>query len=392
MKKGLVYLDHAAHTPCLDNIIESMGRTASAKYGNAASTHRWGLNTHEELRRARLWFAEHFDVTPKHVIFTSGGTEADNLAILGVLRRKDLSKQHVVTTTVEHVAVYHLFKKLEHEGLRVSYVKVGLDGVVSPRDIEAAILPETSLVSVIGVNNEVGSIQPIYEIGTAIKNANPKCLFHVDGVQAFGKIHIPLLDNHIDLLSLSAHKIHGPVGAGALIQAGDFPLIPLLIGGGQESGIRGGTENVPAIQGFYLAAKEITEEYEKNFQHVKRLWDHCREELEAISSRICINSPADGSPYILNFSIKKLPAEVGVRMYNELGVGLSAGSACTHSTAEQSRILKALGLSDDIAIAGLRISFCHFTKEDEVKIFLEATRTILQQWNQKHTSHTTRTQ
>ncbi|MBI4041906.1 MAG: cysteine desulfurase [Deltaproteobacteria bacterium] len=377
MKKGQqIYLDHASHTPCSAAVIEIVRKISLSEYGNPSATHRFGLRSHDVLENSRRWFAEHFRVSPEFITFTSSGTEANNLAILGTLSRKELSKQHAVTTSIEHSSVYNLYKDLEARGLPVTYLKVDSEGLVSLEELNQVIRPQTAIISTIGVNNEIGTIQRLSELGTSVKRANPSTLLHVDGVQAFGKIHIPLKDNHIDLFTISGHKIHGPLGVGALILTREIPLVPQLIGGEQERGRRAGTENFPAIAGFHLAAKEAALNLDLNFKHVKELWDHCREGVENFGSRIHLNSPHDGSPYLLNFSVKGIPSETALRMFDELGIALSAGSACNH-LSRPNRILLALGLPKETASSSLRASFSPSSQKSDVEFFLNALKTIL---------------
>lgn len=365
----MIYLDNSATTPAHPAVIEVMTDVMQNIFGNPASLHRLGVKSERLVEQARKVVAQALGCSPQEIIFTSGGTEANNLAIKGVAEQYQGRGKHLITTQVEHASVYEVFQQLEQKGWKVTYLPVDDLGRVSPDAVENALTDETVLVSVMHVNNEVGTVQPITEIGQRLKKY-PKVFFHVDAVQSFGKI--PLLPEkaHVDLLTLSGHKFHGPKGIGCLYLRKNITIAPLIAGGGQERGLRSGTHNVPAIAGLAKAvvlANQQRSEFLANCQEWKQF---LLERLTREGTRFRVNGDTTeegGAPYIINLSFAGLKSEVLVHALEEEELYVSSKSACSSKIEVPSRILKAMGLSDQEAIGSIRISMGFETTRQDIK-------------------------
>lgn len=364
----MVYLDNSATTRTDPEVIRVMADVMEKVYGNPSSLHGIGDKAHRLIGEAREAVARTLGVQPREIVFTSGGTESNNLAIKGVAEQFRNRGRHLITTEVEHPSVYQAFRQLEERGWRVTYLPVDRLGRVSEEDVEKALTEDTVLVSVMHVNNEVGTIQPVEAIGRVLRS-RPKVIFHVDAVQAFGKLELDPVRWGVDLLSISGHKFHGPKGVGALYIREGLRLTPLLAGGGQEGGLRSGTENVPGIAG--LAKASILAQQRRE---TARQWQRWKEELiQAVTSRlegVVVNGDTTtegGAPHILSLSFPGLKSEVIVHALEQEKVFVSSKSACSSKKETPSRVLTAMGLDDRTAIGSIRISMGYDTVESDIR-------------------------
>lgn len=364
-----IYLDNSATTPVLPEVVEAMARVLREVPGNPSSPHAKGLEAERLVRRAREETARLAGVKPGEVIFTSGGTEANNLAIRGLAHRRRRQGRHLVTTAIEHASVLNTFRELEEQGFSVTYLKVDARGLVTLEEVVRAVSDDTILVSIMHVNNETGSLQPVAEIGRLLAPYKPRVAFHVDAVQSAGKLDLFPRKWGVDLLSLSAHKIHGPKGVGALWVREGVRLEPLFAGGDQEGGLRPGTENVPGIAGLGEAARLVR----GLASQARARWLRLQQLFLAGLSRgtdYIVNGPEPGSessvPYVLNLSFPGIKGEVLVHMLEEQGVFVSTGSACHSRRPEPSHVLLALGLPRHRWESAIRVSFSFLTTEEEV--------------------------
>lgn len=369
----MIYLDYSATTPCDPEVAKEMNQVLSGGFGNPSSTHSLGQQSASIIYKARKYFGDLFHLQPQQVVFVSGGTESDNLALQGALRARS-SKNHFVTTCIEHSAVSATCNSLKKSGIKVSVVTVNNEGVIDLQKLHDAITPQTNVVSIIHVNNEVGIIQPLKEIGKIIRDKNKDVWFHVDAVQSFGKVPIPMEEAGIDLISISGHKIYGPVGIGALIMNPRVQLQPVLLGGKQEYGLRAGTENYVAVRGFHVAAEKFLERERTLYEHYKRLKKRFLNGI--MSLPIEIISPKSAVPYIVTISSSKLPGAIAVQKFNELGIEVSAGSACGAKSIRPSHVVLAMGYPREIAEGTVRFSFGQMTTEDEIDKAIEAVRKV----------------
>ncbi|MDA8353423.1 MAG: cysteine desulfurase family protein [Firmicutes bacterium] len=368
-----IYLDHAATTPVHPEVKEAMLPYLEQQFGNPSSIHGFGREIRNAVDRARDQIAGALHAAPGQVIFTSGGTEADNLALIGVARAlREQGKDHVVTTQIEHHAVLDTCEFLEEIGFRVTYVPVDATGLVSMNELRQAVDDRTALISVMYGNNEVGTLQPVEEIGAFAREQG--ILFHSDAVQAFGVEPLDVQRLPVDLLTISSHKINGPKGVGALYVDRDVPLRPLAHGGQQERRRRAGTENVPGIVGFGRAAQIAMGNREQYREHTSRCRQAMLEELESAGVTFTVNGhPERHLPHILNLSFPGADTEVMLMNLDLEGIACASGSACTSGTLELSHVLKAMHLPDEILRSAIRFSFGRGNTEEEVR---QAAQTI----------------
>lgn len=374
-----IYLDNAATTRPDPAVVAAMVEVLTEGYGNPSSIHGKGLEAERRVAEARAQVAAVLGVPPATVVFTSGGTEANNLAIKGAAHATS-GRRHLVGTAVEHSSVLSVLRSLEAQGFSATIVPVDHTGRVDPDEVRRQVRPETALVSVMAVNNEAGTVQPIAEIAGVLREARGGKRFpllHVDAVQAYGRVPLPSAE--IDLLTVSAHKVHGPKGIGALIVREGVRLDPLLHGGEQQRGVRPGTENVPGIVGFGRAAVRLRDDGETTVAQLRRL----RARLIARASLIdgvLVNGPdadADAAPHIVNLSIRGVRGETLVHRLEMDGVYVSTGSACHSRDPRPSHVLVAMGLSPEEALSSVRISLARTTTDDDVDEAVEAlTRAI----------------
>jgi cysteine desulfurase len=372
---GEIYLDNSATTKPFDSVIEVMMDYYKYNYGNPSSMHKMGIEAEKGIKKARREIANFLKVEETEIIFTSGGTEGNNVAIKGLLNRNKRKGNHVITTTIEHPSVSNIFKKLEKSGYEVSYLSVNSEGKISLEELKNTIRKDTILVSIMMVNNEIGTIQPIRDISNIIKLYNSDCFFHVDGVQAFGKIHCCPKELGIDLFTISSHKIHGPKGLGALYIDKDVLIEPLLLGGGQEVGIRSGTENVPAIVGMGKAVEIINKQFIDDIKYLYKLREKTKEQILDNIKGVYINGPdnqAETAPHILSVSFENIKGEVLLHYLEQDDIYVSTGSACSSKKKGQSHVLKSIGISKSLIEGTMRISFSIFNTEEEINLFIKA--------------------
>ncbi len=363
-----IYLDHAATTPVHPQVKEAMLPFLSEKYGNPSSIHGFGREIRNAVDRARDQVARGLNADSGELIFTSGGTEADNLALIGVaLALREQGKDHVITSQVEHHAVRDTCRFLERMGFRVTWLPVDERGQVSPKQVQEALSEETAILSIMYGNNEVGTLQPVAEIGEIARERG--VFFHTDAVQAFGTEQIDLKSLPVDLLTITGHKINGPKGVGALWIGGDVPLQPLQHGGLQEKRRRAGTENVPGIVGLGVAAELATLHREEHRQRTARYRQAMLEKLDAAEIRYHINGhPEQHLPHILNLSFPGADTEMILMNLDLEGVACASGSACTSGTLEVSHVLEAMGLPEERLGSAIRFSFGRGNTEEEVRV------------------------
>lgn len=368
MKK--VYLDYAATTPTDPEVIKAMEPYFFEKFGNASSLYSLGQEAKGAIEKARGALSTFLGAKPEEIVFTSGGSESDNFAIKGVAYALEKKGNHIITTAIEHHAISEPCKFLEKRGFKVTCVGVDKDGLVSPEDIRRAITDKTILISVMHANNEIGTIQPIAEIGKIAKEKG--VYFHTDAVQTVGHIPINVSELNVDLLSLSAHKFYGPKGVGALYIRRGTRIETFLHGGDQERGRRASTSNTPGIVGLGKAIELCQDKMEQETKFQLALRDRLIKELPNIISEIRLNGhPTKRLPNNVNFSIKYIEGESILLNLDMLGIACSTGSACTSTSLEPSHVLLAIGLPHEIAHGSLRITLGRWTKEEDVNYLLE---------------------
>lgn len=362
-----IYLDNSATTKCFPEVAELMTKIMCEDYGNPSSMHLKGVEGEKYIRSAKEIIAKNLKVSEKEILFTSGGTESDNLAIIGTAMANRRRGNHLITTMIEHPAVLQTMQYLESLGFRITYLPVDEFGLIHLEDLERAITKDTILVSVMHTNNEIGALEPIFEAGVVIKRKNPNTLFHVDAVQGYGKFRILPKKMNIDLLSVSGHKIHGPKGIGFLYVNEKVKIQPIIFGGGQQKGMRSGTENVPAIAGLARAVEliyaSLDEEVEKMYQ-LKAYFISQVSKIEGI--KINGKTGSDSAPHVVSVSVRGIRSEVMLHSLEERGIYVSAGSACASNKPQTSATLKAIGVEKDLLDSTIRFSFSVFTTKEEI--------------------------
>ena len=366
-----VYADNAATTQMSRTAIEAMLPYMETIYGNPSSLHSVGQQAAEALQSARERVAKCLNAAPREIYFTSGGSEADNQAILSAARLGERKgKKHIISTAFEHHAVLHTLKKLEKEGFAVELLPVGPTGTVTAQQVKDAIREDTCLVAVMYANNEIGSILPIAEIGRVCREAG--VLFHTDAVQAAGHIPIDVKAQSIDMLSLSAHKFHGPKGIGLLYARQGVPLTSLIEGGAQERGKRAGTENIPAIMGMAAALEEACVHIDENAEKVSALRDRLIAGLSNIPHSALNGDPVNRLPGNVSFCFEGIEGESLLLLLDAKGICASSGSACTSGSLDPSHVLLAIGRPHEVAHGSLRLSLCEWNSDEDVDRILEA--------------------
>lgn len=364
-----IYFDNAATTKVLPEVRDIMIEAMEEEYGNPSSMHTKGVEAEKYLRYTREVISKQLKCEPKEIIFTSGGTEANNLALMGIARANKRAGNHIITTKIEHASVLNTALYLEEEGFRVTFLHVDSSGKVDMEHLRESLCEDTILVSVMAVNNEIGAVQPIKEIGSEIVEYNQKhgrnIVFHVDAIQAFGKQNIYPKRLGIGALSLSGHKFHGPKGSGALFVDDKVKIQPLIFGGGQEKGRRSGTENTAAIAGLGKAAELMYERMEENRQQMEAV------KQALVKGAIAIEGVTDNSgdsPHIASLSFRGIRSEVLLHALEEKGIYVSAGSACaSNHKAAVSGVLKAIRLDEELLDSTLRFSFCEHNTVEEAE-------------------------
>ncbi len=368
-----VYLDNNATTPCDQRVVDAMLPYFTQNYGNAASrSHPFGWTAEEAVDYAREQVARLINADPKEIIFTSGATEGDNLAIKGVFEMYASKGNHIITATTEHKAVLDTCKHIEKLGGEVTFLEVESDGLISLQKLEAAIRPNTILISIMYANNEIGVVQPVREISALAKRHG--ILFFTDAVQAVGKIPVNVIADGIDIMAFTAHKMYGPKGIGALYVRRKNPRVKVtaqMDGGGHERGMRSGTLNVPGIVGFGKACELCRLEMDKDAVHTSRLRDKLENALMQLEEAYVNGNRSHRLPHVTNISFKYVEGE-GLMMGFNKNIALSSGSACTSASLEPSYVLKALGLGDDLAHSSLRFGLSRFTTEEQIDYTIKA--------------------
>ena len=362
-----VYLDNSATTRCSVRARDLMMQILTEDYGNPSSLHNKGKEAEDYIRRAREQIARTLKIDGRALLFTSGGTESNNLALIGGALANRRLGRHIITTAIEHPSVHAPLAHLKELGYEITELSVDRDGVISLEELRCALREDTVLVSIMMVNNEIGALQPVMEAGRLIKGKNPKTLFHVDAIQAYGKFHIYPQKWGIDLLSGSGHKIHAPKGTGFLYIADKVKVQPMIFGGGQQKGLRSGTENVPGVAALGEAAAEIYENFEEKTERMYALRERLIAGIREIEG-VTVNGRADRScaPHIVSISIRDVRSEVMLHSLEEYGIYVSAGSACSSHKPAPSRTLQALGLSKGAVESTIRISLSVDTTQEEI--------------------------
>lgn len=372
-----IYLDNAATTRMSNKAIEAMLPYMNTIYGNPSSLHSAGQEAAEALADARQRIARCIGALPQELIFTSGGSEADNQAIISAAKLGERKgKKHIVTTAFEHHAVLHTLKKLEKEGFEITFLDVHENGIILPEQVEAAVRDDTCLVTVMYANNEIGTIQPIKEIGEICRTKG--VLFHTDAVQAVGHLHINVQEQKIDMLSLSAHKFHGPKGIGVLYAKKGIALTNLIEGGAQERGKRAGTENIPAIMGMAAALEESCENIDSNAKKLSALRDKLIAGLAEIPHSILNGDAGYRLPGNVNFCFEGIEGESMLLLLDDKGICASSGSACTSGSLDPSHVLLAIGRVHDIAHGSLRLSLSEENTEEEIEYTVKAIKDVVE--------------
>ena len=385
--KKQIYLDNAATTRAFDEVGERVRDCLCCCYGNPSSLHGKGLEAEHVLRESTEQIAGLLKVSRDKIIFTSGGTESDNLAVLGAAQARKRTGRHIVTSYLEHPAVLSPLAQLAEQGYEVTYVEPDRQGVLDPADVAAAVRDDTILVSVMAVNNEIGSVQPVREIAAACKQVNPQVLVHSDAVQAFCKIPLFPKKDKIDLMSFSGHKIHGPKGVGALYVSDPRIIRPILFGGGQQKDLRPGTENIPGIAGFALAASMMTKRMDESGLYQRGLKKQLAAGILSIedthihgaveSSHIPDTYAVWGAPSIVSASFRGVSAEVLLHALEERGIYVSSGSACSSNHPKVSDVLKAIRAAQDDLGSTIRFSFSDMTTEDDIAVTVAALKELV---------------
>ena len=377
MTKKSIYLDNAATTKMNRTAIDAMLPFMDGTYGNPSSLHSVGQAANEALVNARERIAKLLGCEPREITFTSGGSEADNQAIISAARIGEKSgKKHIISTAFEHHAVLHTLEKLKKEGFDVTLLEVGENGLVSAEQVAKVIREDTCLVTIMYANNEIGTIQPIKEIGAVCREKG--VLFHTDAVQAAGHLHIDVKEQNIDMLSLSAHKFHGPKGIGALYVRKGIRLTNLIEGGAQERGKRAGTENIPAIMGMAAALEEACSHIDKNTKKLTELRDKLITGLSAIPHAILNGDSKKRLPGNVNFCFEGIEGESLLLLLDDKGVYASSGSACTSGSLDPSHVLLAIGRVHDIAHGSLRLSLSEENTEEEIDYTIKAVKEVVE--------------
>lgn len=372
-----VYADHAATTQTCLRAREAMLECMEKTYGNPSSLHTLGQKAKNTLEEARESIAAGLGASPREIYFTSGGSESDNQAIFSAARAGAAQgKRHIISTAFEHHGVLHPLERLREQGFQITLLPVHENGLVRPEELQAALRPDTALVSVMYVNNEVGTVQPIQALGALCREAGVP--FHTDGVQAVGHIPVDVVRDKVDMLSLSAHKFGGPRGAGVLYARQGTPLFSLIEGGAQERGKRAGTENLPAIVGMQAALEEAMEHLEENICRTAALRDQLIQGLSEIPHSLILGEPTCRCPGIVNLCVEGIEGESLLLLLDQKGICASSGSACTSGSLEPSHVLLAMGLPVEVARGSLRLSLGPDNRQEDIRAILEAVPQVVE--------------
>lgn len=372
------YLDNSATTRVLDSVKDLMVKIMTEDYGNPSSMHRKGMEAEQYVREAREAIAKTLKVQDKEIIFTSGGTESNNMALIGGAMANQRAGRHIITTRIEHASVYNPLAFLESQGFSVTYLDVDGQGHISLDQLKGALSPETILVSIMYVNNEMGAVEPVEEIGRIVKEYKPSILFHVDAIQAYGKFEIRPKKQNIDLLSVSGHKIHGPKGVGFLYINEKAKVRPILFGGGQQRDMRSGTENVPGAAGLGLAAREMYTGFSERIGKMTELKDHFIDRVEELEG-VTVNSARglESAPQIISVSFAGVRGEVLLHALEDRGIYVSSGSACSSNHPAISGTLKAIGVRKELLDSTIRFSLGVYNTKEQLDYTVDVLRELL---------------
>ncbi len=372
------YFDNSATTVVTESVKDIVVKVMTEDYGNPSSMHMIGVNAEKYVQTAKENIATILKVDVGEIYFTSGGTEGNNMAIIGSANANKRAGNRVITTKIEHSSVANPMKYLEKQGFDVVYLPVDNNGIVDMEVLKKEMTKDTILVSIMNVNNEVGAIEPVSEIGKYIKSVNPSVVYHVDAIQAFGKMEIRPRKENIDILTVSGHKIHAPKGSGFMYIKKNTKVNPIILGGGQQEGMRSGTENVPGIAGIGQAAKDCYDNLEKNVAHMTELKDCLIDELSKFDG-VTINSQKGnvGAPHIVSASFENVRSEVLLHALEDKGIYISAGSACSSNRPAVSETLKAMGIDSKLLGSTVRFSFCELNKKEEIDYCIEQLKVML---------------
>ncbi|WP_299117526.1 cysteine desulfurase family protein [uncultured Eubacterium sp.] len=372
------YFDNSATTVVTESVKDIVVKAMTEDYGNPSSMHMIGVNAEKYVKTAKENIAKILKVDVGEIYFTSGGTEGNNMAIIGSANANKRTGNRVITTKIEHSSVANPMKYLEKQGFDVVYLPVDNNGIVDMEVLKKEMTKDTILVSIMNVNNEVGAIEPVSEIGKYIKSVNPSVVYHVDAIQAFGKMEIRPRKENIDILTVSGHKIHAPKGSGFMYIKKNTKVNPIILGGGQQEGMRSGTENVPGIAGIGQAAKDCYDNLEKNVAHMTELKDCLIDELSKFDG-VTINSQKGnvGAPHIVSASFENVRSEVLLHALEDKGIYISAGSACSSNRPAVSETLKAMGIDSKLLGSTVRFSFCELNKKEEIDYCIEQLKVML---------------
>lgn len=387
----MLYLDNCATTPVHPEVASVIQEMLATYYGNPSSIHRLGVDAEQLVAKSRQVVAAALRVKPSEIVFTSCGTESNNLAVKGAAYANRSRGNHLITSEIEHASVYEACRQLEQEGFRVTYLPVDETGSVNPEDVRQALTDDTILVSLMHVNNEVGRIQPVAEVGKLLKD-RPTVLFHVDAVQGIGKLEVRPGEWGVDLMSGSAHKLEGPKGAGLLFVREGTRLTPLLSGGGQENGLRSGTENVPFLVGMAKAVRMAVDRQPERLPYLYSLRERLVERIRTIPGLMLNGSDRseEMAPHVVHFSYPGMKSEVIVHALEQAGIFISTRSACASGESTPSRVLVAMGMDRERAASGLRVSFAASHTTDDIDRFADALEQIVVRMNRTVLSHTRR--
>ena len=366
------YLDNAATTRVFPEVREKMVRVMEEDFGNPSSKHTKGMEAEKYIRETKEILAKDLKCTPGEIIFTSGGTESNNMALIGGAYANRRAGKHIITTRIEHASVHEPLAFLEELGYQVTYLPVDKNGQVSPSELEKALTEETILVSIMLVNNELGAVEDVKTLSEIVHSYNPKILFHVDAIQAYGKYHIVPKRLGIDLMSVSGHKLHGPKGVGFLYMRDKAKVRPLIYGGGQQKGFRSGTENVPGIAGLGLAAELAYKDFDIKTALMRELKEYFISEIGQMENTVIHGVADEGSaPHIISLGVAGVRSEVLLHTLEDKGIYVSSGSACASNHPAVSGVLKGIGAAREYLDATIRISMSEFTTKEEIDYLLE---------------------
>ncbi len=370
-----IYFDNSATTAPYGEVSAAVFDTMSNNYGNPSSLHKLGIEAERAVKTAKERVASALKASPAEILFTSGGTESDNIAIMGAAAAS--RGKHIITTPLEHPAVMNTLSEMENRGYKIDYAPVDSKGRVILEEYRRLIRPDTFLVTAMIVNNEIGTVEPVAEMCKILKRANPRALFHTDAVQGFGKIPVTADGTGADMISLSSHKIHGPKGMGALYIRRGISIKPIMFGGGQQGGMRSGTENVPGIVGFGLAAKMATTDLSSKAERMTVLRKRLEKGIVNALDNVRVNTPENAAPHILNISFGGVKSEVLLHSLEMQNIFVSSGSACSSHKKEPSYVLTEIGVPRKMIDGSIRFSLSEFSTEEQVDAVIDAVNKIV---------------